>query len=244
MKSRLDLATVLYNFGQKGKVKVKTKKIAIDGPAGAGKSTIAKHLARQLGYVYVDTGAMYRAVALYCLRQGIPPTDEKAVCGVLEQIQIDLRYSQGEQQIFLCGENVSGLIRSPEASMGASNVSKFGKVREMLVAMQRKIAEEQNVIMDGRDIATKVIPDADVAIFLTAGVEERARRRFEESREKGMKVSYEEILQDMKIRDKNDSSRAISPLRKAENAIPVDTTGETLEQSIEKISNIVFDRLE
>ncbi len=220
-----------------------TRKIAIDGPAGAGKSTIAKHLAKTLGYVYVDTGAMYRGVALFCLEHGISPCCEEKVNELLPEIDIDLRYENGVQQVILCGRNVSELIRTPEVSMGASDVSKHANVRKYLVKLQQGIASRQNVIMDGRDIATIVLPDADVAIFLTADVTERARRRYDELLEKGEKVSFEEVLADMKIRDHNDSTRANSPLKKAENALLVDTTGCTLEEAIEKISEIIHSRL-
>ena len=218
---------------------MKTRKIAIDGPAGAGKSTIAKHLAKTLGYIYVDTGAMYRAIALFCIRKGISPLDETAVNELLDNIEIDIKYENDIQQIYLCGDNVTGLIRTPEVSMGASDVSKHALVRQKLVALQRAIAEKNNVIMDGRDIATKVLPDADAAIFLTADVNDRARRRYDEMISKGEEVSFEDVLEDMKRRDLNDSTRTNSPLVKAENAILVDTTGNTLEQSIELLSSII-----
>ncbi len=227
----------------KGEINLATKKIAIDGPAGAGKSTIAKMLAKELGYIYVDTGAMYRSVALYCLENGVNPDDETGVNAVLPQVDIDLKYENGVQQIYLCGKNVSELIRSPEVSMGASSVSKHKLVRAQLVSMQRALAEKYNVIMDGRDIATSVMPDANAAIFLTADVEERAKRRYAELTEKGNPPSYEEVLKDMIRRDENDSTRANSPLRKAENAVLVDTTGISLEQSVNLISDIITEKL-
>ncbi len=220
-----------------------TKKIAIDGPAGAGKSTIAKHLAKKMGFVYVDTGAMYRSVALFCIEHGVSPSCENEVNGLLPEIDVDIKYENGVQQIFLCGRNVSELIRTPEVSMGASDVSKHGKVREYLVKLQQGIASRQNVIMDGRDIATVVLPDADVAVFLTADVEDRAKRRYDELVLKGEKVSFEEVLEDMKIRDHNDSTRANSPLKQADNAILVDTTGCTLEEAIEKLTAIITGNL-
>ncbi len=220
-----------------------TKKIAIDGPAGAGKSTIAKHLAKKLGYVYVDTGAMYRSVALFCIEHGVSPSCEEEVNKLLPEIDVDIKYENGVQQIFLCNRNVSELIRTPEVSMGASDVSKHGKVREYLVKLQQGIASRQNVIMDGRDIATVVLPDADVAVFLTADVEDRAKRRYDELIAKGEQVSFEDVLQDMKIRDHNDSTRANSPLKQAENAILVNTTGCTLEEAIEKLTGVIMSNL-
>ena len=220
-----------------------TKKIAIDGPAGAGKSTIAKRLAVKLGYIYVDTGAMYRAVALSCIRAGISTDDEAGVTAQLKNISIDIAYDGGAQQIYLCGENVSESIRTPEVSMGASNVSRFLGVREMLVDYQRKIAEKHNVIMDGRDIATKVLPDADAAVFLTADVKERAKRRYDELILKGDNVNFDDVLEDMKRRDKNDSTRANSPLVKAENAVLADTTGKTLDESEELVFNIIREKV-
>lgn len=221
-----------------------TIKIAIDGPAGAGKSTIAKYIAKTMGYVYIDTGAMYRSVALWCLRHGIDPNDEEASAEAMDSIIIDMQYENGELQIYLCGENVTGLIRTPEVSMGASDVSRHLVVRERLVEMQRALAMKYNVVMDGRDIATKVMPDADVAIFLTADAEARAKRRFDELVAKGdNSATFEEVLADMKVRDKNDSTRANSPLRQAENAILVDTTYCTLEESIEKVTSIVLQKV-
>ena len=221
-----------------------TRKIAIDGPAGAGKSTIAKFLAKRLGYIYVDTGAMYRSVALFCLEHGVSPTCEEKVNALLPEIDVDIRHDGGVQQVYLCGRNVSDLIRTPEVSMGASDVSKHPEVRKYLVRLQQGIASRQNVIMDGRDIATVVLPDADVAIFLTADVHDRANRRFLELKEKGENVSFEEVLEDMKLRDHNDSTRANSPLKQADNAILVDTTGCTLEEAIEKLSGIILSNLD
>ena len=223
---------------------MRTVKIAIDGPSGAGKSTIAKAIAKDLGYIYVDTGAMYRSVALYCLEHGVKPQNEKEVELLLPQIEINIEYEQGVQQIYLCGRNVSDLIRTPEVSMGASDVSRHGKVRTKLVDLQRVIAEKQNVIMDGRDIATKVLPDADVAIFLTASSQERARRRYEELVLKGQEVTFDDVLEDIILRDKNDSTRANSPLKQAENAILIDTTGLGLEEATEKIKNTILNCLE
>ncbi|MBQ3053898.1 MAG: (d)CMP kinase [Clostridia bacterium] len=220
-----------------------TKKIAIDGPSGAGKSTIAKLLAQSMGYTYIDTGAMYRAVALYCITKGVEPENSDQVEALLEDIEIDIRYENGIQQIFLLGENVSEKIRTPQMSLGASNVSKHKKVREKLTAMQRELANKYNVIMDGRDIATTVLPDSDVAIFLTADVKARAKRRYDELTAKGENVTFEEVLSDMELRDKNDSTRENSPLKQAENAILVDTTNLTLENSVLAIQNIINKKL-
>ena len=186
---------------------------------------------------------MYRSVALYCIRSGVSTDDEDAVTKCLCKIDIDIAYENGAQQIYLCGENVSELIRTPEVSMGASDVSKFLSVREMLVKLQREIAKKHNVIMDGRDIATKVLPDADAAVFLTADVKERAKRRYDELILKGEDVSFDEVLKDMELRDKNDSTRANSPLRQAENAVFVDTTGKTLEQSVNMVFKIINDKI-
>ena len=220
-----------------------TKKIAIDGPAGAGKSTIAKAIAAKLGYIYVDTGAMYRSVALYCIRSGVSTDDEDAVTKCLCKIDIDIAYENGAQQIYLCGENVSELIRTPEVSMGASDVSKFLSVREMLVNLQREIAKKHNVIMDGRDIGTVVLPDAKIKIFLSASPECRARRRYDELIEKGMDVKYEDILSDVIARDYADSHRDIAPLKPADDAISVDTSGEDLETSVNKLLGIMREKL-
>lgn len=220
-----------------------TRKIAIDGPAGAGKSTIAKHLAKKLGYIYVDTGAMYRSVALFCIEHGVSPSCEEKVNLLLPQIDIDIKYENDVQQIYLCGRNVSELIRTPEVSMGASDVSKHKLVRSFLVKLQQSIASRRNVIMDGRDIATVVLPDADVAIFLTADVRERAKRRYDELIAKGDAVCFDDVLDDMKKRDLNDSTRANSPLKQAENAVLADTTGCTLDESIQMLSDIISSKL-
>lgn len=213
--------------------------IAIDGPSGAGKSTLARILAAELQYIYVDTGAMYRAIGLHVLRLGICPKEAAAVTTVLDGLQIHLGYVDGEQHIWLDGEDVSGLIRTPEVSMAASAVSAHPPVRAFLLSLQRKIASENNVIMDGRDIGTVVLPDADLKIFLSASVEDRARRRYEELLEKGQCVSYDDVLSDMIARDTADSTRAAAPLRPAEDAVCVDTTGNTLEQSITLLKNLV-----
>lgn len=219
-------------------------KIAIDGPAGAGKSTIAKAISARLGYTYIDTGAMYRSVGLYCTRRSIPLDQEEKVAAVLDQIEIDLQYdADGFQQIFLCGENVSSAIRSPQMSAAASAVALLPCVRIKLVELQRQLAQRYNVVMDGRDIGTYVLPDADVKIFLCADVAVRAHRRYLECVEKGMDVTETSVLEDMKQRDYNDSHREFAPLRQANDAVVVDTTQLSLEASIESIYHIVKERL-
>lgn len=215
---------------------MKTIQIAIDGPAGAGKSTIAKAVAKTLGFVYIDTGAMYRAIGLAAVRRGIDATDQKGVIGILDQIQIGISHTEEGQQIFLNGENVSVEIRLPEISAAASHVAVIPEVRLKLVELQRKLAEETDVIMDGRDIGTYVLPDAPLKIFLTANPEERARRRFLELQEKGVETTLEQVLEEMKFRDQNDSGRDFAPLRAAEDSVLVDSTALTLEETVEKIT--------
>ncbi len=213
--------------------------VAIDGPAGAGKSTIARAAAKELGYIYVDTGALYRAVALYVLQKDVSPTDTVKVCALLKEISVSLEYEDGEQKVMLCGKDVSGLIRSAEVSMASSKVSAIPEVRSFLFSVQRDIARTHNVIMDGRDIGTVVLPNAQVKIFLTASAEVRARRRYNEMIQKGMKAEYGEVLKDLQQRDYNDVHRKVSPLKKAEGAVSVDTTGETLEQSVARLTKII-----
>ena len=222
---------------------MKTKKIAIDGPAGAGKSSIAKEVAKQLGFVYVDTGAMYRTVGLMVLNSGKNPKIKEDVLSVLDEINIDIKYFDGVQNIFLNGENVSELIRTPEVSVAASDVAVIGEVRVKLVEMQRALAEKTSCIMDGRDIGTRVLPDADVKIFLTASAEERAKRRYKELLEKGITCNFDEVLADIKYRDKNDSEREIDPLRPTEESVIFDTTGMNLEQSVEKMIDLLKEKL-
>ena len=217
--------------------------IAIDGPSGAGKSTIAKRLAATLGFVYVDTGAMYRTVGLATLRRGIKSEDTAAVIAALSDIDVSIAYVGGAQRVFLNGEDVSDQIRTPEVSMAASTTSAIPEVRKFLFETQQKLARENNVIMDGRDIGTVVLPNAKVKIFLSASVEDRARRRYDELKEKGMDVSFEDVLEDMKQRDYNDSHRDVAPLKPADDAVSVDTTGNTLEESVALLESIVKERL-
>ena len=210
-------------------------KIAIDGPAGAGKSTISKKVASSLGYVYIDTGAMYRTVGLKAVSCGIDTKDEEGVTSILSAIDIDIRHEGVEQHIYLDGENVSDKIRTPEISMAASNVSAIPAVRVAMVDMQRKLAENHDVVMDGRDIGSHVLPDAQIKIFLTASPEARAKRRYNELIQKGENVSFEEVYTDMVQRDKNDSTRAVSPLVIADGATVIDTSDLNLEQSVEAV---------
>lgn len=212
--------------------------IAIDGPAGAGKSSISKAVAKKLGIIYVDTGAMYRACALYAIRNGIS-IDEESLRGRLDDIKIELKYTEEGQRIFLGGEDVSEEIRMPEVSIGASDIAVIPVVRLKLVQMQREIAAKNSVIMDGRDIGTYVLPDADVKIYLTASVEERARRRVLEMKEKGMEADFEEVKRDIAYRDKNDSEREFAPLRQAEDAVLIDSTDLSFEEVIEKVLGLV-----
>lgn len=214
--------------------------IAIDGPAGAGKSTIAKRVAKELSFIYVDTGAMYRAMALYFLRKGILPDETEKIEAACEDIQVSITYVNGEQQVWLNGENVSKEIRKEEVGNMASKTSVNSKVREKLVALQRELASRENVVMDGRDIGTQVLPDATAKIYLTASAEERARRRFLELQEKGMPANMEAIEADIITRDHRDMTREISPLRQAEDAVLVDAS----QMTIEEVTNAVIREFE
>ena len=218
--------------------------VAIDGPAGAGKSTIARAIARDLGYLYVDTGALYRAIGLYALEQQADPQNEGQVLPLLPQLHLSLQFANGEQQVWLNGRNVSQEIRKNEVSMAASAVSAIPKVREFLFDLQQNLAKENNVVMDGRDIGTVVLPKAQVKIFLTASPEDRARRRYEELQQRGQSVEYTQLLEEVRRRDYNDAHRAAAPLRRAEDALLVDTTGNSLEQSIVQLTKIVKERLQ
>ena len=208
------------------------KSIAIDGPSGAGKSTIARALAKDISFIHVDTGALYRAIGLFAHRNDIPDTDEGLLLPRLSQIEVELTYIDGEQRVILLGEDVSRDIRRPEMSMAASNVSAMPGVRSFLLDLQRKMADRYNVVMDGRDIGTVVLPGADLKIFITATAEDRARRRHAEFLEKGEDVDFDWVLEDMKERDRRDSVREASPLKQADDAILLDTTGYTLRDSI------------
>ena len=218
--------------------------VAVDGPAGAGKSTVSRRAAARLGFIYVDTGALYRAVGLNALRRGIDTKDAERVAEMLSDLKVELAFADGVQSVLLSGEDVSEAIRTPEASMAASEVSAVPAVRSFLFGLQKDIAKANNCIMDGRDIGTVVLPDAQVKIFLTASPEERATRRYKELCDKGVKADYKDVLAEMIERDYNDSHRAIAPLKPAEDSVTVDTTGLTLEQSVEKVAGLIKEKLE
>ncbi|MGN0520747.1 MAG: (d)CMP kinase [Candidatus Fimenecus sp.] len=217
--------------------------VAIDGPAGAGKSTIARAAARELGYIYVDTGALYRAVGVYLLRNGLDTKNPETVESTLPHIQVELQFQDGVQHVLLNGEDVSEEIRTPQASMAASDVSAVPAVRQFLFDLQREIAAKNDCIMDGRDIGTVVLPQAEVKIFLTASPETRAMRRFRELQQKGATDTYEAVLADLKQRDYNDSHRAVAPLKPAEDSVMVDTSALTLPQSVEKVIEVIKEKL-
>ena len=208
--------------------------IAIDGPAGAGKSSIAKAAAAQLGFIYVDTGALYRSAALYALSNGL---DEQSLIDSVGKVDIKLEYKDGVQHVILNGEDVSQKIRTPEVSMNASRFSAIPEVRAFLFDLQQRIAKENNIIMDGRDIGTVVLPNADLKVFLTASAEERANRRFKEMTDTN--VTYEQVLEDIKQRDYNDMNRKTAPLKQAEDAVLLDTTEMTMEQVIDKLTSMI-----
>ncbi|MBE6913135.1 MAG: (d)CMP kinase [Oscillospiraceae bacterium] len=222
---------------------MKRTAIAIDGPSGAGKSTISKLLAKEFGFTYVDTGAIYRTVGVYVYRKGVPSNDAVEVEKLLPEIDIQIKHIGGEQRIFLNGEDVSEKIREHIISKYASDVSAIPAVRAFLLDMQREFARRDNIIMDGRDIGTVVLPDADIKIFLTATDEDRAGRRYDELKAKGQNVEFEKVLSDMRIRDAQDSERAVAPLVPAHDAIQVDTTGNTLEKSVLILKNLIAERL-
>lgn len=217
--------------------------VAIDGPAGAGKSSVAKAAAKELGFVYVDTGAIYRTIALYVLRQGVAPQDAAGVEGLLPQIEIGMEYTDQGQKMILNGEDITGLIRTPEVSMATSTCSAIPAVRAFLLQLQRDLAEKNNVLMDGRDIGTVVLPHAQLKVFLTASPQERARRRVLQLEESGRKADYEAILRDIQQRDYQDSHRETAPLRPAEDSVLVDTSGVTFEESVRRLVELVRERL-
>lgn len=217
--------------------------VAIDGPSGAGKSTLAKRLAKELGYLYVDTGAMYRSIGLFALRQGVDPKDEAAVTALLPQIQIELRYVNGAQRVLLCGEDVSEAIRAEEVGMATSAVSAHPPVRAFLLELQRGMARTHDILMDGRDIGTVILPNASVKIFLTASAEARATRRFRELQEKGVDTDFETVLEDIRRRDYQDSHRATAPLRQAEDAVLVDTSEMDLEEGFQALKSLILSRV-
>ena len=217
--------------------------VAIDGPAGAGKSTLARRLAAELGYIYVDTGAMFRTIGLYALRAGKDPKDNEAVNALLPEISLKFAFIGGEQHIYLNGEDVSTAIRTEEVGMAASAVGANPEVRAFLLGMQRDMAKTQDVLMDGRDISTVVLPDATVKIFLTASPEARATRRWKEYQQKGVEVSYEEVLADVRQRDYQDTHRAAAPLRQADDAQLLDTSEMNFEQSLEAMKKMIVEKV-
>lgn len=217
--------------------------IAIDGPAGAGKSTLARKAAEKLGYIYVDTGALYRTVGLYSIRKGYDTKDAEKVISTLDDIDIKLGFTDEGQRVYLNGEDVSEAIRTPEASMGASNVSAIPKVREFLFDLQKQIAKNNDCLMDGRDIGTVVLPDARVKIFLTASPETRAKRRYDELVLKGSDVTYQEVLDDLIKRDYQDTHREIAPLKAADDAEIVDTSAFTFDESLDAILAVIAKKL-
>ncbi len=214
--------------------------IAIDGPSGAGKSTISRAAAKLFGFIYVDTGAIYRTIGLAAKLRGIDVSDNDTVISMLPELRIELRYNDsGEQCMLLDGADVSRDIRLPEVSMLASKVSAIPEVREYLVDMQRKMAELHDVIMDGRDIGTVILPNADLKIFLTAGAEDRARRRYEELLQKGVETTFESVLDELIKRDEQDTMRAAAPLKAADDAVILDTSGNTLEKSVSEVCRLI-----
>lgn len=216
--------------------------VAIDGPAGAGKSTIAKGVAKKLGFIYVDTGALYRTIALNAVRNNVIDSTE-GIVNMLNDTDVSLGFKDGEQCVYLNGEDVSGLIRTPEISMGASKVSAIPEVRAFLLDLQRDIARKNDVIMDGRDIGTVVLPDAQCKIFLFASPEVRAKRRHKELIEKGEDVTYEDVLDDVNKRDYQDSHREIAPLKPTDESVMADTSKLTLDESIEYVINIIREKM-
>lgn len=218
--------------------------IAIDGPSGAGKSSLAKALAKRLGFIYVDTGALYRTIGYYAATRGADTTVAEEVVSLLPEISLSLAYENGTQTVILNGESVGDKIRTPEASMHASNVSKIPEVRAFLLDTQRDIAEKNSVIMDGRDIGTVILPKAQVKIFLVSSFETRAKRRVKELLEKGIEASYEDVLSDMIARDKQDSTRAIAPAVPAEDAVHLDNSDLTFEETVEAAMAIIASRTE
>ena len=213
--------------------------VAIDGPSGAGKTTMSRLVAREMGFLYVDTGALYRALGLLAVRKGVDPNDEACVRALLPEAEVSLSHDESGQRVFLCGKDVTEAIRAHEISRAASDISALPAVRAFLLDTQRAFAHTQDVIMDGRDIGTVVLPDASLKIFLTAAPEDRARRRYGELRARGAMIDFETVLADLRIRDINDASRVAAPLKPAADAVILDTTGNTIEQSVGIILDLV-----
>ena len=219
---------------------MKVINVAIDGPAGAGKSTIAKKIAKELNFIYVDTGALYRAIAFFSLKNSANTKIEDEISLLLPKINLEIKFINNEQRVFLNDEDVSDLIRTPEISMSASNVSAHPSVRKFLLDLQKKIASENNIIMDGRDIGTVILPNADLKIFLTADAKERAKRRYDELTAKSMQVDYEIILKEIIERDENDSNRAVAPLKCANDAIKIDSTKMSILEVVDTIKSLIL----
>ena len=219
------------------------RQIALDGPAGAGKSTIAKEIAQRLQFVYIDTGAMYRTLALACLMQEIPVSDEERICDAAEHADLDIQYIDGVQHMLLNGEDVSDLIRTEQVSKAASDTSKYQRVRTRLVALQQQLAQRYDVVMDGRDIGTVVLPHADLKVFLTASVDVRAERRYKEYQQKGIACDLDAIREDIRQRDYNDTHRKNSPLMKADDAVEVDTSCMSIEEVTEEVIRLYRERV-
>ena len=217
-------------------------RVALDGPSGAGKSTVAKALSARLGLVYVDTGALYRTVGYYVRQKGADPKSEAEVTRLLPEMQVELCYRNGEQHVMLNGEDLGQKIREPEISMYASAVSALPSVRAFLLDMQRNIARHQSVVMEGRDIGTVILPDAEIKIFLSASSEARARRRYRELTEKGIATTYEDVLRDMEERDRNDAGRAVAPAIPAADAVKMDNSHMTVEENVEAILQLIRER--
>lgn len=217
--------------------------IALDGPSGAGKSTVAKKCAERFGFKYVDTGAIYRTIGLAAFNKGIDTKNSAAVVSMLPELDIDLSYNEsGEQRMILNGSDVSEEIRSPEISMCASNVSAIAAVRDYLTDMQRNMAKKYDVIMDGRDIGTVILPNADVKVFLTASADARAARRYKELIKKGNEISFNEVLSDMKLRDEQDTKRAAAPLKAAEDAVYLDTSDMSFDESVDAVARLIIEK--
>ncbi len=213
--------------------------IAIDGPVGAGKSTVADVVAARLGILHLDTGAMYRALGLAALRRGVDLQDEQACVALCQSLPVSVTYGEGGQRTFVEGEDVTGLIRTPDVSMAASTISRYADVRRAMVAVQQKLAAETDMLLDGRDICTTVLPNAPVKVYLTASAEVRARRRWKEMKEKGMEESFEQVLEEVRRRDEQDMNREVEPLRQAEDAVLVDSSELTFEQTVDAILALV-----
>lgn len=212
--------------------------IAIDGPAGAGKSTVAKRVAKELGYIYVDTGALYRALAVFFLKQGLKPEDREEIAEVCKRAKVSIEYEKGIQQVYLNEENVTGMLRTEEVGNMASVSSAIKEVREQLLELQRELARTKDVVMDGRDIGTNILPNADVKVYLTASVETRAKRRYDELQEKGIVCDFHEIAHDIEERDKRDMNREIAPLMQAEDAVLVDSSDMTIDEVVNTIKTL------